>query len=172
MDEWYIYNPRAYFATDFAFMHALNFLKIMIKKYLPDTRDNIEPLTLSLEIIAKYGSNTERFTDDILTVAPGLPNRKGPRLEKKIITEGGEGGVYCGMYPEHNLDDNVQKVANPEATTKEQRLQTVHGHLEPLKQYRRYPTLKHDYQESLCMRPSIAIFIYLQLGAREFICSR
>ena len=58
-----------------------------------------------------------------------------------------------------------------EATTKEQRLQTVYDHMEPLKHYRRYPTLRHNYQESLYMRPSIAIFIDLQLGARELICS-
>ena len=119
--SWYKSNPKAYLATDSAIMHMheLNFLKIMINWYLLDTRDNIEPL-YRLEIIQKYGSNTKRFIDDILTVAPGLliPNRKGHTFEKKNKREGGEGGMYGGTYPEHILDDDGEKVANPEATQK------------------------------------------------------
>ena len=70
-----------------------------------------------LDFIEQYGSNTtKRFIDDILTVAPGLPSRparKGPTFEQIIKREGGEGGVYGGMYPEHILDDEGEQVANP-----------------------------------------------------------
>ena len=78
-----------------------------------------------------------------------------------------------------------EQVANPVSITKEQRGQTVHfldmeilrstpgvsqsrmhdkrDHMETLKQYRRYPhILKHDYQKSVCMRPSTANFVDLQ----------
>ena len=83
--------PAPDLANDFAFMHELNFLKIMINRYLLDTKNNIEPL-YPLEFIEQYGSNTKRFIDDILTVAPGLPNRKGPIFEQILKREGGEGG--------------------------------------------------------------------------------
>ena len=146
-------------ANDFAFMHELIFLKTMINGYLLDTRNNIEPL-YPLEFIEQYRSNTKRFIDDILTVAPGLPSRKGPTFEQIIKREGGEGGVYGGMHPKHILDDEGEQVANPVSITKEQRGQTVHfldmeilqstpgvsqiqmydkqDHIETLKQYRRY----------------------------------
>ena len=75
--------PAPDLANDFAFMHELNFLKIMIYRYLLDTRNNIEPFH-PLEFIEQYGSNTKRFIDDILTVAPRLPSRKGPTLEQII----------------------------------------------------------------------------------------
>ena len=48
MDEWYVCNPLAHLATDFAFMHELNFLKFMISRISLDTRDNIEPLYPSI----------------------------------------------------------------------------------------------------------------------------
>ena len=34
--------PTPDLANDFAFMHELNFLKVMINRYLLDTRNNIE----------------------------------------------------------------------------------------------------------------------------------
>ena len=70
LEERYISNYRAYswalhphpiyLANDFAFMHELNFQKIMINRYLLDTRNNIEPL-YPLEFIEQYGSNTKIF---------------------------------------------------------------------------------------------------------------
>ena len=119
--------PAPDLANDFAFMHdELNFLKTMINKYLLDTKNNIEPL-YPLEFIEQYDSNTKRFIGDILTVAPGLPSRKGSTFEQIIKREGGEGGVYGGMYPEYILDDEGEQVANPVVSiTKEQRGQTVH----------------------------------------------
>ena len=82
-----------------------------------DTRNNIKPLYPS-EFIQQYGSSTKRFIDDILTVAPGLPSRKGPTFEQIIKREGGEGGVYGGrMYPKHHLDDEGEQVAAPHGDT-------------------------------------------------------
>ena len=102
--------------------------------------------------------------DYILTVALGLPNRKRPTFEQMIKREGGEGGIYIGMHPEHILDDEGEQVANPVSITKEQRGQTVHfldmevlqstpgvsqirmyderDHIATLKQYRRYPHIE------------------------------
>ena len=88
----------------------------MINRYLLDTRNNIEPL-YPLEFIEQYGSNTKRFIDYIITVAPGFPSMKGPTLEQVIKRE--EGGVYGGMYPEHILYDEGEQVANPVSITKE-----------------------------------------------------
>ena len=65
-----------------------------------------------LECTEKYGSNTVRFIDDILTVEPGLPSRKGPTLNTSFKRGGAEGGVYGGMYPKHILDDKGEQVAN------------------------------------------------------------
>ena len=45
--------PAPDLANDFAFMHELNFLKVMINRYLLDTRNNIEPL-YPLEFIEQY----------------------------------------------------------------------------------------------------------------------
>ena len=73
-------------------MHELNFIKIMINRYLFDTGNNIEPL-YPLEFIEQYGSNTKRFTEDILTVASGLPNTTGPTLNKRL--GGNEGRGRC-----------------------------------------------------------------------------
>ena len=73
-------------------MYELNFLKVMVYRYLLDTRNTIEPLH-RLEFIEQYGSNTKRFIDDIFTAAPGLPNRKGSTFEQIIKQKGGEGGI-------------------------------------------------------------------------------
>ena len=117
--------PAPDLENDFAFMHELNFLNVMINRYLLDTRNNMKP-HYPLEFMEQYGSNTKRFIHDILTVAPGLPNRKSLTFEQIIKREGGEGGIYGGMYSEHILDDEVERVANPVSITKEQRGQTVH----------------------------------------------
>ena len=115
--------PAPDLANDFTFMHELNFLKVMVNRYWQETRNNIEPLYPS-EFIEQYGSNTKRSIDYILTVAPGLPNRKASTFEQNIKRQGGEGGIYGGMFPEHILDDEVEQVANPVSITKEQRGQT------------------------------------------------
>ena len=98
----------------------------MKNRYLLDTRNNIEPPFYPSEFVEQCGSNTKRFIDDMLTVAPGLPSRKSPTFEQIIKREGWEGGVYGGLYPEHILDDEGAQVANPVSIKKEQRGQTVH----------------------------------------------
>ena len=78
-----------------------------------------------LEFIEQYRSKTKTFIGDTITVAQGLPNRKGPTFEQKIKWQGEE-GVYSELYPEHIPDDEGEQVANPASITKKERGQTAH----------------------------------------------
>ena len=155
-------SPAPGLANDFVFMRNLNFLMIIINRYMFDTKNNNEHI-YHLKCIEQYGSNTKSFIDDILTVAPGL--RKRPFLSKLLSGKEGKGGMYGGTYPEHILDDEGEQVAHPVSITEEQRVQTVHflnveilqstpgvsqirvydkrDHIETLKQYRGYPHIEN-----------------------------
>ena len=67
--------PAPDLANDFAFMHELDFLNVMIYRFLLDTRNNVKPRS-ALEIVEQYGSNTKRFIGDTITVAPGLTKKE------------------------------------------------------------------------------------------------
>ena len=87
-------------ANDFALMHELNFLKVMLNRYLQYTRITIEPLH-PLEFIEQYGNNNKRFIAYIPKVAPGLPNRKGPTFNRIIKREGGRGDIWWNVSGTH-----------------------------------------------------------------------
>ena len=73
--------PAPDLVNDFALMHELNFSKRLMNRYLLDGETTYVPL-YPLEFTQKYGRNTITYINDILTVAPGLPSRKGPTLNK------------------------------------------------------------------------------------------
>ena len=86
-----------------------------------------------------------------------------------------------GMYLEHILDDDGKKVAKPQATTKEQRVKTVHilgigvlqstpgvsltrmydkrDHMETLKQYHRYPHIETRLSK-MCLYATLPCQLY------------
>ena len=106
-------SPAPGLSDNFVFVHELNFLQIIKNRYMLDTRNNNEHI-YHLKFIEQYGGNTKNFKDNILTVAPGLPNRKGPTLNKLLSRKEGKGEMYG------------EQVANPVSITEEQRVQTVH----------------------------------------------
>ena len=98
--------PAPDLGNDFAFMHEIDSLNVVTNRYLRDTRNSTKPL-YPLEFIEQYGSNTLRDAHiyDTVTVAPGLPNRKGPTFKQIIKREGreaGGGGIWWNVSGIHS----------------------------------------------------------------------
>ena len=86
--------PAPDLANDFAFMHELEFLKVMIDGYVHAINSGNEPL-YSHEFIEQHGMSTKRFIDDILAASLGSQT-EGPTFEQ-IIKQ--QGNIYDGTYP-------------------------------------------------------------------------
>lgn len=149
-------SPAPDLANDFAFMHELRFLKVLMNAHdqaLATGIDSIYPH----HFVEQFAVGTKRYIDDILTMTLGSKHNDGPVFED-IITQD---GFYGGMYPSHVRDAEGNQVPSPISITKEQAGDTVHfldmrflqpkpgtteiqmydkrEHMESLKDYRRFP---------------------------------
>ena len=79
-------SPALDLANDFAFMHEVKFLKVMIDEFEHAKNNGNEPL-YSNTFIEQYANSTKRFIDDTVTVSSGSQSN-GPKFEETVKLDG------------------------------------------------------------------------------------